>query len=84
MENNKRNLLFFQSDSMKGLHSEMDEWQESNQKRFLSASIERDGDQFCCIALTNPTEVMLVNSDGREIGDSADPVYVYVEGGELR
>lgn len=83
MENNKRNLLYFQSNSMKELYSEMNEWQESNQKRLLSTSIERDGDNFCCIALTNPTEVTLVSSSGREIGDSSDPIYVYISGGEL-
>lgn len=31
-------------------------------KRLLSTSIEKDGDKFCCIALSNPTEVSIVNS----------------------
>ena len=28
----------------------------------------KDGDMFACIALTNPTEVMLVDHDGNPLG----------------
>ncbi len=29
--------------------------------RLLSLSVEKDGDNFCCIALTNPTEVIIMD-----------------------
>lgn len=63
-DENKRNLLYFESVSMKGLYETMDEWQKSNSKRFLSTSVQRDGDAFCCIALTNPTEVIICDGNG--------------------
>ena len=67
---NKQNLLYFEALSMRGLHERMEEWQNENQKRFLSVSIERDNGKVCCIALTNPTEVIIVDgtsSDGAEV-----------------
>ena len=63
-DDNKRNLLFFKNESMKGLYEAMDEWQDKNRKRLLSTNIQQDGGKFCCIALTNPTEVILCNGDG--------------------
>ena len=65
-EQNKRNLLFFEGSSMRELYNLMEDWQNANQKRFHSVSIERDGDGFCCIALTNPTEVVITDSAGGE------------------
>lgn len=64
---NKRNILFFKADSMTKLFGEMDEWQSKNRKRFLSMSIEREGDSLCCIALTNPSEVTIVDNFGNNI-----------------
>ncbi len=58
---NKRNLLFFESASMRGLYECLETWQTENNKRFLSTNIQKDGDKFCCIALTNPTEVIICN-----------------------
>jgi hypothetical protein len=58
-EDNKRNLLFFEAPSMRELHTLLSNWQEGNRKRFLSVSILQDGGMFCCIALTNPTEVII-------------------------
>jgi len=63
-DNNKRNLLYFKANTMDELHSEMDNWQNDNEKRFLSMSVEKDGDEFCCIALTNPSEVIIVDRGG--------------------
>ncbi|MFE6864343.1 hypothetical protein [Nocardia sp. NPDC057668] len=63
-ENNKQNLVYFESTSMRGLYESMREWQEGAGKRLLSISIERDGDNFCAIALTNPTEVVITSADG--------------------
>lgn len=63
-DENKHNVLYFESSSMRGLYECIENWQNTNHKRFLSISIERDGGSFCCIALTNPTEVMIVDARG--------------------
>ena len=60
---NKRNLQYFENASMKGLYGDMEDWQNTNQKRLLSTSIQKDGDMFCCVALSNPSEVIICNSD---------------------
>ena len=60
-DNNKHNILYFEGSSMRELHNNMDEWQKENEKRFLSMSVNNDGDAYCCIALTNPSEVIIVN-----------------------
>lgn len=65
---NKRNLQYFENTSMKGLYGDMDEWQSNNQKRLLSTSIQKDGDLFCCVALSNPSEVTIVGIDGNTAG----------------
>ena len=64
---NKRNIQFFEAHSMRELYECMRSWQETHGKRFLTASIQSDGDKFCCIALTNPSEVVITSSDGRNI-----------------
>jgi hypothetical protein len=64
-EENKRNLLYFESSSMRGLYDCMESWQNSNHKRLLSISIQQDDGKFCCIALTNPTEVVITDVTGR-------------------
>jgi hypothetical protein len=61
-EDNHHNILFFESASMRGLYDAMESWQNANHKRFLSTSIQRDGDAFYCIALTNPMEVVIVSA----------------------
>ncbi len=58
---NKRNLLYFEAPSMKELYSCIDNWQATHRKRFASLHVERDGSNFCCIAMTNPAEVMIVD-----------------------
>ena len=63
-ENNKHNILYFEGSSMQILHKSMDKWQKDNEKRFLSMSVNKDGENYCCIALTNPSEVVIV--DGQE------------------
>jgi hypothetical protein len=62
-DDNKRNVHYFEADSMAGLFDLLQAWQNENEKRFLSLGIENDGGTFCCIALTNPSEVIIVNSD---------------------
>ena len=72
-DNNKHNILYFESATMKELHKSMDKWQKDNEKRYLSMSVEKDGDLFCCMALTNPSEVLVVNYyDGLQV-----PVEMY-------
>ena len=69
---NKRNLVFFESESMRNLYEVMNEWQSNHGKRLLSTNIQQDDGKFCCIALTNPTEVVITNQDGT--------AYVHVNG----
>jgi len=49
---------------MRGLYDCMDEWQQANNRRLHSVSIQQDQGQYCCIALTNPTEVVITSADG--------------------
>jgi len=63
-DDNKHNVHYFQGSSMKSLYTAIEGWQNQNKRRFLSLSIERDGDNFCCIALTNPTEMIIVRGEG--------------------
>ena len=67
---NKRNLLYFEGDSMQQLYDTMEQWQIANSKRLLSLNIQQDSGRFCCIALTNPTEVVLTSSKGTPISTS--------------
>lgn len=65
-DENKRNLLYFESGSMRGLYNCMEKWQGENHKRLLSTNIQKDGDTFCCIALSNPTEVVICDGNGTD------------------
>ncbi len=57
---------------MRGLYASMDKWQQSNNRRLLSISIQRDEDKYCCIALTNPTEVVITSADGSQHAPVSD------------
>ncbi|MVU76078.1 hypothetical protein GPX89_02325 [Nocardia sp. ET3-3] len=61
---NKQNLVYFESPSMRELYAALDEWQRTNGQRFLSLAIHPDAGNFCCIALTNPAEVVITSVDG--------------------
>ena len=74
---NKRILLYFEDSSMRGLYDRMDEWQHANNRRLLSLSVQQDSGRYCCIALTNPTEVVITSGSGKPIsvlsrGDQRD------------
>jgi hypothetical protein len=60
-DDNKRNLEYFESSSVRALYETMDEWQKEHRKRLHSINIQKDGGTFCCIALTNPTEVIIID-----------------------
>lgn len=62
---NNQNVLYFEAPTMRELHAAMLDWQRENQKRYLSLSIQYDDGFFCCIALTNPSEVTITSPDGR-------------------
>jgi hypothetical protein len=66
---NKHNLLYFEGASMRALYDTMETWQSANSRRLLSVSIEKDGNSYCCIALTNPIEVVITGEDGRYHAD---------------
>lgn len=67
-DDNKRNIQYFEAPSMRALYDLMDGWQEENRKRLHSVSIQYDAGQYCCIALTNPTEVVIVSQLGYKVG----------------
>jgi hypothetical protein len=69
-DDNKENLVYFESSSMRGLFDAMHEWQGTHRRRLLSTDVHRDGELFCCIALTNPSEVLIV------CGNNLDQAYV--------
>jgi hypothetical protein len=66
-DDNKLNLLYFERPSVRELYGVMDAWQKANRKRFHSVNIQKDGDSFCCIALTNPTEVVITDEQGYSV-----------------
>lgn len=56
----------------------MTTWQHEKQKRLLSLNIQREGSVISCIALTNPTEVVITSSDGKShasVSEKADDGY---------
>ena len=63
-DENKHNLFYFESNSMKELFNSMEVWQNTNHKRLLSTNIQIDKGKFCCIALSNPSEVVICNRSG--------------------
>ena len=76
-DGNKRNLLYFESVSMRELYNCMEKWQSENHKRLLSTNIQKDGDTFCCIALSNPTEVVICDGSGpSQAGVSRGALYI--------
>ena len=42
-DDNKKNLVYFESTSMRGFYEAMRQWQEAHSKRLLSTSIEGMG-----------------------------------------
>lgn len=72
---NKQNLRYFEATSMKGLFKNMQDWQVENETRLMSTDIQRDGDMFTCIALTNPAEVILCDKRGDHLGLARVPFY---------
>lgn len=71
-DDNKHNLLYFEGASMRELYDTMENWQKENRKRLQSVDVQRDGDMFCCIALSNPSEVVIVSGAGNQealVGD---------------
>lgn len=72
-DDNKKNLIYFESASMKGLYTKMEKWQETNQKRLMSTHVQKDKGKFCCIALSNPMEVVITDRPGiRSVDVSTD------------
>ena len=75
---NKHNIHYFESGTMHGLYEAMDEWQHTHGLRLQSLSVEKDGERYCCIALTNPMEVSIHSDfthDGAYVNDGR--LYVY-------
>jgi len=67
-DDNKRNIVYFEGETMRGLYESIDTWQESERKRLASLSVQVCDGKYCAIAVTNPTEVVIV--DGRGPGQA--------------
>ena len=65
-DDNKRNLMFFESPSVREIYDSMSKWQKATRNHLYSVNIQKDGDMFCCIALTNPTEVIITDVSGQQ------------------
>jgi hypothetical protein len=62
---------------MRELHGLLKAWQNEHRQRFLSVSVQADHGMFCCIALTNPIEVVICNgSGGDEVEVNRGKLYV--------
>ncbi|MDO8482967.1 MAG: hypothetical protein Q7S86_04080 [bacterium] len=59
---NEDNLHYLEAPSMRMLHVKMDACQKEN-TRFLSFNIQKDGNNFCCIALAGKTEVVICDPE---------------------
>ena len=81
MDDNKRNLVWFEAPTMRGLFDAMDTWQTENRKRLQSVSVQHDGGAFCCIALTNPAEVVITSRFGSDASVTNGSLHVYNWGG---
>lgn len=61
MDDNKRNIVYFEGETMRGLYEAIDTWQETERKRLASLSVQVCDGKYCAIAVTNPTEVVIVH-----------------------
>lgn len=78
-DTNKHNILYFESNTYKELYQKLDEYQNINEKRFFSLDIKKIDNKYCCIALINPLEVIIVDGNYNVQGNQAR-----VQGGYLR
>src|SRR6266516_380893 len=54
---NQSNLIFFECSTMRELYDCLENWQNTNQKRFIYLNIQQEGGNLCCIALINPDDI---------------------------
>ena len=83
-ETNKRNLVYFESPTMRGLYSSMEEWQQATNLRLLSIGIQPEDGHYCCIALTNPTEVVITSPDGKRHAEVYSDGHTYSDGLQVK
>jgi len=51
------NVLYFEGLSMRELYDCLKSWQDKNGERFLSLDVQKDGENFCCIAIIDHVEI---------------------------
>ena len=64
-DDNKRNIVYFEGETMRRLYEAIDTWQETERKRLASLSVQVCDGKYCAIAVTNPTEVVIVHGRGQ-------------------
>jgi hypothetical protein len=78
----KHNLLYFESPSMRGLHESMNTWQLDNNRRISSVSVQRDGGNYCAIAVGGPIEATVTSTDGSKHATVSENGRVFVYASE--
>lgn len=66
MDPNIDNVFYLEAPTMKILYDQIKKWQDVYKKRLLSINIQKDDDKFCCIGMTNPTEVIICDGFGAD------------------
>lgn len=70
MGKNYQNLFYFRAKTLKKLYKKLDRFQKKNKKRYLQLHIVKDKNiyenkcRYVCFALSNPTEVKIVDDYG--------------------
>lgn len=76
---NKKNVLYFEAPTMRELYETLEIWQHQHEKRFLSTSIQLDCGMYCCIALSNPAEVVIMDRTGSNHAKVSNKGYLQVD-----
>jgi hypothetical protein len=56
-EQSKTGLIYFECSSMRELYDCLENWQNTNHKRLISLSTQKEGKKLSCIALINPDDI---------------------------
>ena len=56
-EENKSNLFYFESPTMRGLYDCLETWQNTAQKQIRYLNVQQDQGKFCCIVLPDSRDI---------------------------
>ena len=75
------NSEYCEAATMKELYVMIARWQEENKKRMLSLAVDKCRGGLCCLAVTNPMEVVIVTPPGAGPGAKVDRGRLHVTTG---